>query len=355
MTKLLTLDYPLYLGDIWEQLESSIQAWDNSNTVIIVDENTKAHCLPLLNSHVKLDNISEVLIPAGERFKNLDSCQYIWQKMFEYRVDRHSLVINLGGGVIGDMGGFCASTYMRGIRFIQIPTTLLSQVDASIGGKLGIDFFGLKNSVGVFNNPEAVFIAPSFLATLPDRELRSGYAEIVKHALIKDASMWKQLPSAIPPANSNMENLITASIRIKKEIVELDPLEKGDRKLLNFGHTIGHAIESVMMEDADPWLHGEAIAAGMICESHLSLQLGLSTDRDLDEISDFIFSIFGQRKIDRQFFQLILEKTKSDKKNEDREIRCTLLTGIGKATINQTVLENQILESLEYYATLAGK
>ena len=239
-----------------------------SKVAVIVDNNTKKYCYPVvadaLPDHVTIE------ISSGEEHKNLNTCQKIWGTLTDNAFDRKSLVVNLGGGVIGDMGGFCAATYKRGIEFINIPTTLLAQVDASIGGKLGIDFQNFKNHIGVFQNPLRVFLDAKFFETLPKEELRSGYAEIIKHCLIRDSEKFDQITKS-GYENLDFFELTKHSVQVKNDVVLEDPTEKGLRKILNFGHTIGHAIESYYLEKpGKKLLHGEAIAVGMICEAYLS-------------------------------------------------------------------------------------
>lgn len=352
MRKIQGLSYPLYIGDFWQVFLTKIGELAPSQVFVLVDQNTKAHCLPVLLNKSGLSDSKVILVPSGERFKSLDTCQKIWRSLFRYKADRHSLLINLGGGVIGDMGGFCASVYMRGIPFIQVPTTLLSQVDASVGSKLGVDFNGFKNSLGTFRDPEGVYIDPGFLATLSDRQLLSGYAEIVKHALIRDEALWRALPLELS-REDDLSEIIYDSVKIKRDIVQADPLEKGPRKLLNFGHTIGHAIESVMLESTWPWLHGESIAAGMVCESHVARQSNLLGPEELEALSDKILSIFGHRTIPSSSFTRIVEKTRLDKKNKSGRIMCTLLEGIGKGSYDKEISEEHIFKGLEFYASFA--
>lgn len=247
-----------------------------------------------------------------ETLKTLPSCEAIWQAMFEARLDRKALVVNLGGGVVGDMGGFCAATYKRGVDFIQIPTTLLAMTDAAIGGKLGVDFQGAKNAVGVFQYPAAVFIDPVFLKTLPARELRSGFAEVIKHALIGDRALWKKIQSM--PAGSlaatNWGGLLADSIAVKTKIVAEDPREAGIRALLNFGHTIGHALESYFLKTAEPLTHGEAVAIGMLCECP-----------DAAELAETILHFFPHRHIPETAFPDLWKLMEQDKKNASGTVR----------------------------------
>ncbi len=345
-----TEDYRIYLGDFEEELRGFLSSRSYSHLCVIVDENTHRDCWPLLHPFLKENTL--ICIPPGESFKNIDTCQLIWKEMMEHEMGRNSLVINLGGGVIGDMGGFCASTYKRGVDFIQMPTTLLSQVDASVGGKLGIDFSGIKNSIGVFKNPRAVFIDPRFLKTLPFREIRSGFAEIIKHALIQDVDEWKRLKLIKDLSQMEWSATIRYSVSIKRDIVKKDPFEKGLRKALNFGHTIGHAVESVFLEKKNHLLHGEAIAIGMICESFLShKKLGLS-DKELLDVSETILKLYRHPKLLKVDFDAMLALMKNDKKNKGKEINFSLLPHIGHVEVDHAATASEIIESLEYYNSL---
>ena len=327
-----------------------------SSVFILVDENTKKHCLKFLRP-LPLPALTRIIqIKSSEKNKNLRTCEKIWNELSKKNADRKSLLINLGGGVITDLGGFAASTYKRGIDFINLPTTLLSQVDASVGGKTGIDLLGYKNQIGTFAFPKAVFINPDFLKTLNKREMISGFAEVIKHGLIADGKYWKAIKE-IPGIGGIQEigdDIIIRSIEIKNSIVSADPYEKGIRKALNFGHTIGHAIESAALKTKKPLLHGEAIAIGMICEAYLSRKCcGLSSDA-LNEIVDFIKKVFHPKKISASEGTL-LKLMQQDKKNQNSELNFTLLSSIGKAEINQSCSEELIAESLKYYGSLCGE
>ncbi|MFK7949603.1 MAG: 3-dehydroquinate synthase [Saprospiraceae bacterium] len=344
-------DYKIYVGkDIWNTLKQQVKPYPK--VLVIVDENTERDCLPILKKELKKVDLETILIPSGEAHKNIQICQNIWLQMMQHEANRNALTINLGGGVIGDMGGFCASTFKRGMDFIQIPTTLLSQVDASIGGKLGIDFQNIKNSIGLFRNPQAVFINPLFLKTLPKREIRSGFAEIIKHALIVDFKQWKRLNRIKDLDKVNWSKRLVPSLNIKKKVVEADPFEKGWRKSLNFGHTIGHAIESLKLETENPLLHGEAIAIGMICESYLSHKILGLKKRDLYKIANFILGIYDKVDISYLNREALLKLMKQDKKNDANVINFTLLKKIGDAKVNQTTNEQLITESLNFYQDL---
>jgi len=319
-----------------------------SRVVVIVDEHTKEHCLPLIEKFIPIGSIV-ICIPSGESHKHLRTCEYIWNEMTKANLDRKAIVVNLGGGVIGDMGGFCASTYKRGIDFIQIPTTLLSQVDASVGGKLGVDFHNFKNHIGVFCEPQAVIIDVNFLKTLPPLEVRSGFAEIIKHCLIADKLKWSEI-SVKTLEQQDLYDLAVHSVKIKSKIAEEDPTEKGLRKILNFGHTVGHAVESYFLEiPGKRLLHGEAIAVGMIAESYLAFKKGFISQTDLDSIVKYIISIYGRVTIFDFDIENILPLTLQDKKNEHNVIQGSLLKTIGEANFNQPISLKEVKESLEYY------
>lgn len=346
-------DYTIYIGGHASPLRAFLAAKSYSKYFVIVDENTKEYCLPILQQTLTSISFEVIEIKAGEQHKNIDTCQLIWKSLMDKKADRKSLCMNLGGGVIGDMGGFCASTFKRGMDFIQIPTTLLSQVDASIGGKLGIDFMQVKNSIGLFKNPKAVFIDPQFLNTLSLREVRSGFAEVIKHSLIANQEQWTSIQLIKDLEHVDWLAYLKPSLQIKQQIVEQDPFEKGLRKALNFGHTIGHAIEGWALETDTPLLHGEAIAIGMICESYLAHQnLGL-TQQELDQIVQFILNLYGHYPLDQTAFDSFLDLMKNDKKNEDDQINFSLIDPIGTAVINQTASRLQIQESLQFYNKLA--
>jgi 3-dehydroquinate synthase len=318
-----------------------------SKVMILVDNQTKKHCYPLIKD--SLPAHKTITIKAGEHFKNLDTCQQIWEEMTKNELDRHALLINLGGGVIGDMGGFCAATYKRGIDFIQIPTTLLSQVDASVGGKLGIDFQGFKNHIGVFTLPKAVLIDHIFLKTLPQNEIRSGFAEIIKHCLIKDREKWNQI-KVIDLENQNLADLIQHSVEIKKQVVAEDPTEKGLRKVLNFGHTLGHAIETFYLDKGkERLLHGEAIAAGMIAEAYISFIKKLIDEPTLLQIEEFIFAIYGSVKINKEDMESIIKLTLQDKKNIGNVVKASLLDGIGSCQYDVAINKSEMMKAMNYY------
>lgn len=322
-------NYSIWVG---EKSLSKLDVSCYSKVAILVDENTKRECFSLLP---KISNSIIIEVPSGEENKNISICNTVWEKLSLNNFDRNSVLINLGGGVIGDMGGFCASTYKRGLDFIQIPTTLLAMVDASIGGKIGINFNGIKNQIGLFSNPKSVIINPIFLKTVPENQLQSGFAEVIKHSLITDKKRWEIL-SNTSFKDLDWQHIIDISIQIKNTIVKSDPLEKNNRKKLNFGHTYGHAIESYYLEEKKPILHGEAVLMGIILESELSL---LSQNEKID-IKDFILSNFALPDMPSK--NKLMKFLINDKKNKKAKINFTLLNGIGSCTIDNLFAEDEL-------------
>lgn len=319
-----------------------------SKIAVLVDEHTNKHCFPLIESLLPKGSI-KIQIKSGEEHKTIATCEKVWADLTRANMDRHGLLINLGGGVIGDLGGFCASTYKRGIDFIQIPTTLLAQVDASVGGKLGIDFHGLKNHIGVFQLPKTVLIDPVFIQSLPARQQRSGFAEIIKHCLIRDGHMWERI-SHLSFEETDLAELIAHSVAIKQAVVEEDPKEKGLRKILNFGHTLGHAIETYLMDQGKrKILHGEAIACGMIMEAFLSYARGLIGLSDLESIETYLFETYGRVVLKEDEIPAILKLTAQDKKNKGSEIRFSLLTGLGDCGYDIPVSSSEMKKAIRYY------
>lgn len=353
MSHVFQLDgYSIFLGDLRDSFSAWLRERGCSQIFMLTDENTRPDCLPIFLEKTHLPNEVKITeIPAGEHFKTLAACQQIWQQMLHEKLDRRALIVNLGGGVIGDMGGFCAATWKRGVDFVQIPTTLLAMTDAAIGGKLGIDFQGVKNTIGVFRNPAAVFVDPVFLKTLPERELRSGFAEIVKHALIGNPELWRQVrgeaaTSSHRLATDEWAKTLRASIAVKVRIVEEDPLEKGLRALLNFGHTVGHAVESYFLETKEPLTHGEAVAVGMVCESRIgNLKI-------LEEVIGVIKNHFPHRPIPESAFSEIWKLMQQDKKNAAGKVRMAVP---GAEPFSMRVLEpgrEEVEQSLLFYNDL---
>lgn len=309
-----------------------------SKIFIITDQNTKLLFLKKLIATLPLES-NFIALPSGEKAKNIENIQKIWKRLADGQYDKKSLIINLGGGVIGDMGGFAASTFMRGMDFINIPTTLLAQVDASVGGKTGIDFAGIKNLIGTFDQPIAVIVDTDALSTLPKQEFLSGFAEIIKHGLTVDKKHFARVVSKHPLKFSKDEliDIISKSIQLKISVVERDPTESGRRKILNFGHTIGHAVEALSLETKNPLLHGEAVSIGMLIESKISHLMKLLSEEDLQKIEKVLVNADLPTVIPNIKVDQILKKIKLDKKNEKGKVNFTLLKGIGQALINQDV------------------
>lgn len=334
------------IGPLAETLPAFLQNRNYSGVVVIADSKTRRYCYPVLRPLLPRHRL--ITVPSGEAHKTLASCEQIWQAMTDASLDRHALAINIGGGVIGDMGGFCASVYKRGIDFVQVPTTLLSQVDASVGGKLGIDFHGLKNHLGVFTMPQQVLIDPVFLKSLPFRELRSGFAEIVKHCLIADAEKWNQIRK-IDFEDQDWAGLIAHSVAIKSKVVEEDPKEKGLRKILNFGHTLGHAVETHYLGTPGQLLHGEAIAAGMLMEAYLAYRRKMIAKELFLAIEEFLFSVYGVVKINEADVEAIVALTLQDKKNLGKSVRFSLPDGPGSCTYDVVVTPAEMKKAIGYY------
>lgn len=323
---------------------------------ILVDENTEEHCLEIFKQ--KTDRaIDEVIqVKAGENHKNLQTCTHIWNQITEFGADRKSLLINLGGGVVTDMGGFSASCYKRGIDFINIPTTLLSMVDASVGGKTGVDLGVLKNQIGVFSDPKMVIIDPTYLKTLNKRELKSGMAEVIKHSLIRKSTFAEERFDFESFSEVELIELIHDSIQIKNDVVTQDPKEGGLRKILNFGHTIGHAVESYFLQSnyKETLTHGEAIVVGMICECYLSEKLvGFSTEKS-KKVAEKLLDLYPKVNLNQSDFEEIKSYLIHDKKNENGQVNFVLLKDYGVPAIDCKVPVSLIDGSLEYYAQLIG-
>ncbi len=335
------------IAPLSETLPQFIEQQKPSSLAVLVDNHTARYCYPVVKQLLPKHRL--IRIPAGEGYKNMTTCDTIWGALTKASFDRHGLVLNLGGGVIGDMGGFCAATYKRGIAFAQLPTTLLSQVDASVGGKLGVDFQGLKNHIGVFQLPDAVLIDTAFLSTLPERELRSGFAEVIKHCLIADADEWARL-RRYDLEDLDWNRTVAHSVAIKQRVVEQDPTEKGLRKILNFGHTLGHAVETHFLDrPKGRLLHGEAIAAGMVMEAYLSYQLGMIEETLLHEIEEYLFAVYGRVALKNEDIEPILFNTLQDKKNRAGQVRMALIDGPGRCAYDIPVSKVFMRQALDYY------
>lgn len=335
-----------YTTNISHSLRQILEKVHFSKVAVLVDENTARNCLPLIPEVFK-SNLIE--IESGEANKNLQTCNLIWSRMTEMQLDRKSLLINLGGGVITDMGAFCASTFKRGIRYLHIPTTLLAMTDAAIGGKTGVNFKQFKNHIGLFSRPETILIDPVFLESLDQRQKRSGYAEVLKHAIISGEPLWSK---ALFEEQHAVEwlDLIELSSSVKMEIVANDFKENGIRKALNFGHSIGHQLESFSLNAAqEPVLHGEAIAAGMMVEAQIAGAKGLLSSEDLKSICARISSIFEPASIGADQIEWIRANLIQDKKNEEDKLIFVLPEKIGKIRIDIEVGMEDILMAIDQY------
>ncbi len=333
----------------YEELNHLINKKNYSSIFVLVDENSLEHCYPICIPFLKTNKRIKVIeIESGEIHKNLNTCSDVWNALTELGADRKSLLITLGGGVITDLGGFVAATYKRGIDFVNIPTTLLSMVDASIGGKTGVDLGVLKNQIGVFINPEIVIIDVDYLATLEERQYRSGLAEIIKYALTYDVTLLNDLKSF---KNLNINPLIHRSIEIKNEVVLQDPRESGIRKILNFGHTLGHAIESYFLDSTtkNSLTHGEAIGIGMVCESFLSYKILNLPMKKASIVQDIIMSIYDKVNIETKDYEGIIHLLKHDKKNVNGQVNFVLLNDFEKFQLDCLVPEELLVESINFY------
>lgn len=334
-------------------LNSFINKTNYSGLFILVDSNTHEFCLPhFLSSLVTTIVIEVIEIPDGEEHKTIETCTGVWDALVDLGADRKGLIINLGGGVVTDLGGFVASTFKRGMDFINVPTSLLSMVDASVGGKTGVDLGTLKNLVGVINNPKMVLIDTRFLATLPASEMRSGLAEMYKHGLIADQGYWQKLSNLKKLQVEDLNTLIYDSIVIKNNVVLKDPTEQGLRKTLNYGHTLGHAIESyhLAQENKTKLLHGEAIAIGMILESYISSQITGLSNQETDQITEVFSDMYNAVAFAKADIETIIDYLKYDKKNVGGQVNFVLLERIGSPIIDQKVPTDLIYKAFSYYA-----
>ena len=356
MKPIISKDSVVYFGqECYTALNSYLEKANHSKICILVDNNTHEHCLSLLMSKIEKEYDIEIIeIESGEIHKNIETCSGIWNALSELGVDRKGLMINLGGGVITDLGGFVACTYKRGISYINIPTSLLAMVDASVGGKTGVDLGNLKNMVGVISESEMVLVDTEYLSTLPVNQMCSGFAEMLKHGLIQDRNYWEKISDLSQLDLEDLDQMIYDSVVIKNKIVTEDPTEQNVRKYLNYGHTLGHAIESFYLTNPEKptLLHGEAIAIGMIMEAFISTKLLSLTVEDLQNISDVILATFPKIEIDPNDHSKIMELLIHDKKNEKGNIYFVLLNSIGEATYNCIVSNELILNSFTYYNSL---
>ncbi len=338
-------------NDLEKELAAAINDCSHDRIFLLSDETTHELCVPLVRDYACVKGATEIVIPAGDTNKGMASVTHVWEELQRGGASRHSLLINVGGGMVTDLGGFAASCFKRGINFINIPTTLLAMVDASVGGKTGVNFGSLKNEIGVFNDSKYVILSTLFLRTLDDMNIRSGYAEMLKHGLISSDAMLSELLnfSLDNPDLDTLSRMLADSVAVKERIVEEDPHEHGIRKALNVGHTAGHAFESWAMRHERPVLHGYAVAFGMIAELYLSAtKMGFPTDRMRQTVS-FIRENYGTLPVTCNDYDELLELMTHDKKNTAGVINFTLLDSVGGIKINQTADSTEIKEALDFF------
>ena len=345
------MNYDIVISkELKQDVDEAIRRCPHDRLFVLTDTTTVELCWPLVKPLSCFEAAQLITIGATDENKTLDSLTHVWRALQEGGASRHSLLVNVGGGMVTDLGGFAASTFKRGLAYINIPTTLLSQVDASVGGKTGINFGGLKNEIGVFNSARTVILSTDFLRSLDMQNLLSGYAEMLKHGLISDEESWAELLRFdIEELDYNLlGTLVAKSVRIKERIVEQDPTEKGLRKALNLGHTAGHALESLALEQERTVLHGYAVAWGLVCELYLSVvKCGFPKDKFRQTVQ-FIRQHYGSQNIDCKQYEHLYEFMTHDKKNEGGIINFTLLADIGDIRINQQADKEEIFEMLDF-------
>ena len=334
--------------DLRQSLTQAIEEVKHDLLFVLCDETTERLCLPVIKDFDCMTGAQLITIPATDSHKTLESLSHVWSELQRMGATRHSLMVNLGGGMVTDLGGFAASTFKRGIPYINIPTTLLSMVDASVGGKTGINFGGLKNEIGVFNNARSVILDTTFLRTMDHENICSGYAEMLKHGLINNEEMWAELVTLNVEHLTLSAQMIADNVAVKQRIVTEDPTEQGIRKALNLGHTAGHAFESLALE-RKPVLHGYAVAWGMIVELYLCcVKTNFPQDKMRQTVA-FIKENYGRMAITCDDYPHLIELMHHDKKNQGNSINFTLLGDIGDIRINQTATEEEIKEALDFY------
>ena len=331
-------------------VDSELQQWLSDNrfdrVFVLMDTNTRECARPLIQQTLSRFDAAEIILPPEDENKNIESLMYIWEQLSTGGASRHSVLVNLGGGMITDIGGFAASSFKRGIAYINIPTTLLAMVDAAIGGKTGINFNGLKNEIGAFYSPALTIFDMAFLRTLDKTNLYSGYAEMIKHGLISSLEYWSSLMSHDLTSLDGLELLVKASIDVKSNVIEQDPCEKGLRKILNFGHTFGHAIESYLLKAETPVLHGYAVAWGMVGELYVSCKrYGFPTDV-FEQTASFIRNHYGLCPIPEEHTDEIYQLLLHDKKNKNGQINCVLLRDIGQYELDQLLSLEDVREMI---------
>ncbi len=318
-----------------------------SRIFVLTDRNTRRHCWPLIQDVFPKGTLV-LSLPPGEAHKNLVSCERVWTWLTRNNADRNALLVGVGGGVIGDLAGFCSSVYKRGIPFLQIPTSLLAMADACVGGKTGVDFLLFKNHLGTFYAPQTALVWPGFLLTLPEKELLSGFAELIKHTLIADAAGWHSLRKR-EMNNQDWPALIHAALSVKARITGNDPYDRGERQKLNAGHTLGHALESFLLQSNKPMPHGHCVAAGLIMEGRIALENGLLSEKELLESEELIFSLFGKIEVRKRDCSAIIRNCMQDKKNQGGKVKMALIGPIGHCSTGVEVSKEELKMALEYY------
>jgi len=355
MDSIATTNCTIHFNNLcYTSLNEHLKKRNFSKIFILVDENTHQYCLPAVLEKLETTVTIEIIeIESGEINKTIDTCVGVWNTLSELDADRKSVLINVGGGVITDLGGFVACTFKRGIAYVNVPTTLLAMVDASVGGKTGVDLGHLKNQIGVISNPDLVLIDTEFLNTLPQNQMRSGLAEMLKHGLISNVAYWNKFQELERLSLDDLDTLIYESVMIKKHVVEMDPLENNLRKTLNFGHTLGHAIESYFLSNPNKTtlLHGEAVIVGMILACYISTELAGFPKQTTLDIKELFMDYYGKVIIDKSEYAAIIELLKYDKKNNHGNINFVLLEAIGKPKIDCLVDDRIIRDAFEFYAS----
>lgn len=342
-----------YNNDVNATLNSIIEGGNYNAVMVLVDSNTRKLVLPRLSC---LNNASVIEIPCGDENKNLDSLVHVWQSMQQCGATRHSLLVNVGGGVVTDLGGMAAATFKRGIDFVNVPTTLLAAVDAAVGGKTGINFGGLKNEIGAFVPARHVVVSTSFFPTLPKQEFKSGFAEMLKHAMLSSQQSFAGM------LNIDMDAInygifleqLRSSIEVKEKIVNQDPTEQGLRKVLNLGHTVGHAFESLAMERKQPVPHGFAVAWGLVVEAVLSHMIMNFPSQDVYSLASFVKGNYGIYHITCDDYPCLIDFMSHDKKSLAGEINCTLLKACGEPVVNNIITRDNLTAALDIYRDLMG-
>ncbi len=353
MKPIVDTKHNIYFGEsAYSAFDTLLKERKFSKILVLVDENTNEHCMPVFLDKIDPELVMDIIeIEAGEYMKIIETCASVWDAMSELGAERQSLLVNLGGGVITDLGGFVASAFKRGISFVNVPTSLLAMVDAAIGGKTGVDLGHLKNQIGLVNTGEMVLIDIEYLGTLPEEQMRSGMAEMFKHGLIADEAYWEKMSDLKMVTAEVLEPLIYESVHIKHQVVSMDLNETGLRKSLNYGHTLGHAIESHFLElgDDKSLLHGEAIAIGMVMESYISHKLlGFPLVR-VDQVKTVLSQVYGKVEMDSEDRSRIIELLKFDKKNTHGQVNFVLLEDVGRIKLDCQVPEELIIEAFEFY------